>query len=110
MRSILFLTASLILAGAITARADGPYKINYNFHEPNDLKAYDPPGPNASVDATGQHLTQIGPFPGRALGIAPPRPADPALLNDPQQPKWPTLDKSVWERVKGQYNIVQKKQ
>ena len=102
---LLALAAGLVLAAPAFVSADGPYKINYNFHEPNDLKAYDSPGPNGAVDGQGQHLSAIGPFPGRALGIEPGRPADPALANDPNAVRWPTLDKSVWEATKSQYNI-----
>lgn len=91
----LLLSAGLVLASPVLAWADTPFpNINYDYHEPNDLKAYTPPGPNVAVDDTGDILVE----PGTVL--------DQARLNDPDEVKWPTLDKSVWERLKGQYTIV----
>lgn len=98
MRTIsraLLLATGLVLAGSSAAWAETPYpNINYDYHDPLDLKAYTPPGPNVAVDGTGDFLVE----PGTVL--------DQARLNDPDEVKWPTLDKSVWERVKGQYKIV----
>lgn len=90
----LLLSAGLVLAGPVLSWADSPHPVNYDYHDPLDLKAYTPPGPNVAVDDTGDHLVE----PGVVL--------DQARLNDPDEVKWPTLDKSVWERVKGQYQIV----
>ena len=108
MRSVsraLLLSAGLALVGPVATWADGPHPVNYNFHEPNDLIAYQPPGPGPGTDGTGDQLPAIQAGPGRPLGIYPPRPADPALANDPNAVRWPTLDKSEWEKYKGQYNI-----
>lgn len=101
---LLLLSASLVVAGPIASWADSPYKINYDFHEPNDLKAYPNPGPGPAVDGEGDQLPALNP--GRAEGIEPGRQLDPALLNDPSVVKWPTLDASLWEKYKGQYKIV----
>ena len=109
MRSVsraLLLSAGLVLVGPVLTLADGPHPINYDFHEPNDLKAYEPPGPALGTDGTGDQLPAIQSGPGRPLGIYPPRVLDQALLNDPDTVKWPTLDKSEWERLKGNYKIV----
>jgi len=105
MASLLAWSAAAVLLGANLASADGPYRINPCYHNPVDLVAYNPPGPQPGTDGTGDQLPSIKPFPGRAFGIAPPRPADPALANDPKAVRWPTVDKSEWEKYKGQYNI-----
>jgi hypothetical protein len=89
---LLLLSAGVVLAG--TAWADPPHPINYDWHDPIDLKAYTPPGPQPGADGTGNNL------------VEPPRPADAARLYDPKEVKWPTLDRSEWEKSKGQYNIV----
>lgn len=96
MRSLVSLLAwstALFLFGANIASADGPYPINYNWHNPIDLKAYDPPGPGPGTDGQGDHLV----YPGK--------PVDPSLANDPDAVRWPTVDKSEWEKTKGQYLI-----
>jgi hypothetical protein len=108
MATLLALSAAALLLGSSVASADGPYPVNYNFHEPNDLIAYDPPGAQPGTDGTGNQLPGISPRPGRMLGIEPPRPADPSLAADPDAVRWPTLDKSEWEKYKGQYNIAPK--
>ncbi len=113
------LAAGLVLAAPTMVFADGPHPVNYNWHEPNDLKAYDPPGPTVAVDGQGEHLTAIVPGqpywtitqssatgPGRALGIEPGGPADAALASDPNAVRWPTLDKSIWETTKASYTIT----
>jgi hypothetical protein len=107
MRSMAHLAAmaAALLLGASVASADGPYDVNNYWHNPLDLIAYDPPGPQPGTDGTGDQLTAIS-FPGRALGIAPPRPADPNLVNDPKAVRWPTLDKSEWEKYKDRYTIL----
>lgn len=97
MRSVLrlaALAAGIALTAGTAAWADSPHPINYDYHNPNDLQATQPPGPNVAVDGTGDHLVH----PGEVL--------DQARLNDPNEVKWPTFDKSVWEKVKGQYQIV----
>ena len=106
MRSMAYLAAlaMALLLGANVASADGPHKVNNYYHNPVDLKAYEPPGPQPGTDGTGDQLPAVS-FPGRALGVAPPRPADPALAADPKAVRWPTVDKSEWEKYKGQYNI-----
>lgn len=91
---LLILSASLVVAGPIASWADSPHPINYDYHDPLDLKAYTPPGPSPGADGEGDHL------------VVPPRPLDPALLNDPNVVKWPTLDKSEWEKYKTLYKIV----
>jgi hypothetical protein len=109
MRSVsraLLLSAGLVLLGPGATWADSPHPVNYNFHEPNDLIAYQPPGPALGTDGTGDQLPAIQAGPGRPLGIYPPRVLDQSLLNDPDTVKWPTLDKSEWERLKGNYKIV----
>ena len=103
MAYLVVLTMALML-GANVASADGPYDVNHYWHNPLDLKAYDPPGPAWGTDGTGDQLPAR--TPGRALGIYPPRPADPALLADSKAVRWPTLDKSEWEKYKNQYTIV----
>jgi hypothetical protein len=91
----LLLAAGLVLASPVVSLADTPFpNINYEYHDPNDLKAYTPPGPNVAVDDTGDHLV----YPGEVL--------DQARLNDPNEVKWPTFDKSVWEKMKDKYQIV----
>jgi hypothetical protein len=104
MRSmtLLALGAGLLLLGSTAAWADGPHPINYNFHEPNDLIAYADPGPGPGADGTGDTLPTIKPFPGRQLGIAPPRP----IADDPNAVHWPTLDESEWVKFKGSYNFA----
>ena len=108
----LLLSAGLVLVGPVLTWAagppwaSGPHPINYDFHEPNDLKAYEPPGPALGTDGSGDQLPAIQAGIGRPLGIYPPRVLDQALLNDPDTVKWPTLDKSEWERLKGNYKIV----
>ncbi len=115
MRSVLgalLVSAGLVLVGPVSTWAgiwSGPHPINKDFHEPNDLKAYEPPGPGPGTDGTGNQLPAIKAGPGRPLGIYPPRVLDQALLNDPATVKWPTLDKSEWERLKGNYQIVPRK-
>lgn len=104
--SALLLSAGLVLVGSVAAWAQAPHSINYDFHEPNDLKAYEPPGPGPGTDGTGVQLPAIQAGVGRPLGIYPPRVLDQALLNDPDTVKWPTLDKSEWEQLKGNYQIV----
>ena len=108
MATLMAFGAAALLLGASVASADGPHKINYNFHEPNDLIAYNPPGPAPGTDGTGPHLPSIKAGVNRPLGIYPPRPADPSLAADPNAVRWPTTDKSEWEKYKGQYNIVPK--
>lgn len=94
----LLLAAGLVLIGPSASFADTPFpNINYDYHDPNDLKATEPPGPNVAVDSTGDHLV----YPGEVL--------DQARLNDPDEVKWPTLDKSVWEKMKGYYQITPRK-
>lgn len=92
--SLFVLGAGIFLATATPASADSPYSQTNDFHHPLDLKATDPPGPNVAVDGTGDHTV----YPGDVL--------DQARLQDPDEVKWPTFDKSVWEKVKGQYKIV----
>jgi len=92
--SLLVLGAGIVLATATPASADAPHDITNDFHHPLDLQATDPPGPNVAVDGTGDHVVH----PGTVL--------DQARLQDPNEVKWPTFDKSVWEKVKGQYQIV----
>lgn len=96
LRSLLLSTA-LVCAASTAAWADSPYPMTNDYHNPNDLKAYTPPGAKPGADGTGDIL------------VVPPRPLDRALLNDPNTVKWPTLDKSEWERFKGQYKIVPRK-
>jgi hypothetical protein len=90
----LILSVGIGLLGATAAKADSPYPIRHCYHDPMDLKAYNPPGPGPGTDGTGTVL------------VEPPRKLDPALLNDPNQVKWPTLDKSEWERLKGSYKVL----
>jgi hypothetical protein len=91
---LLALGAGIVLATAMPASADAPHDMTNDFHHPLDLQATNPPGPNVAVDETGDHLVH----PGTVL--------DQARLQDPDEVKWPTFDKSVWERVKSQYQIV----
>jgi hypothetical protein len=104
MASLLAFAAALVL-GAGIASADGPYKINNYYHNPVDLKAYQPPGSAPGTDGTGDQLPTIKSGTNRPLGVYPPRPADPSLANDPNAVRWPTVDKSEWEKYKGQYNV-----
>lgn len=94
---ILIVAAGICLVGSIQAWADPPHAINYDYHDPIDLKAYTPPGPQPGTDGEG------------VLLVEPPRKLDPALLNDPDEVKWPTLDKSEWLRLKSHYTIVPQK-
>jgi len=106
MAALFACSAAALLIGASMASADGPYKINNYYHNPVDLKAYDPPGPAPGTDGVGDQLPAVAVGnPGRPLGVYPPRPADPSLANDPKAVRWPTVDKSEWEKYKGQYNI-----
>ena len=89
MTRLLVLAASFVLVGSTTVSADP--KDDYH---PLDLKAQEPPGPNVAVAATGDHVVN----PGRVL--------EQSALDDPNAVKWPTLDKSEWERLKGNYKIV----
>jgi hypothetical protein len=93
MRS-LALAAGLSLAGPAAVWADSPYPINNYWFEPNDLKATDPPGPQLGADGTGDHI------------VIPPRRLDESALNDPHAVRWPTLDKSEFEALKGYYKIM----
>ncbi|RIL07234.1 MAG: hypothetical protein DCC71_03840 [Proteobacteria bacterium] len=68
------------------------------------------------MDAEGEHLNTAGPrapgvvaTAGRRKGIEPGRELAPALLNDPDVVKWPTLDKSLWEKHQSAYKIVPRK-
>ncbi|RIL08047.1 MAG: hypothetical protein DCC71_00925 [Proteobacteria bacterium] len=123
MRIPYLIAASLVVASPIAAWAhpdngSGRYYVeihtaNSNYHDPNDLKAYADPGPGPAVDGEGDQLDTDGPrppglvsSPGRIEGIEPGRPLDAALLSDPSIVKWPTLDKSLWEKHKGSYQIV----
>ena len=90
----LLLSAGLVLVSAVAARADSPYPVTSYYHDPNDLKAYTPPGPGPGTDGTGLYL------------VEPPKVLEQARLNDPNEVKWPTLDKSEWEKLKGQYKIL----
>ena len=95
MARLLALTAALILASPVVASADPPYPtINYDYHDPIDLKAEEPPGPGPGCDGTGDRV------------VAPPRRLDQSALNDPDAVRWPTLDKSEWEKLKDQYTIT----
>jgi hypothetical protein len=91
---LLVLALGLVVAAPIASLADSHETVDIDAYEPLDLKAYEPPGPNVAVDSTGDHSVDPG------------KPADPALLNDPNVVKWPTLDKSVWEKYKSSYKIV----
>jgi hypothetical protein len=98
MRSFRLLLAAGLVAGCATAAwADSPYPMTSDYHDPIDLKAYTPPGPKPGTDGTGTTL------------VEPPRPADAAKLNDPNEVKWPTLDKSEWDVLKGHYTVAPKK-
>jgi len=90
----LLLSVGIGMLGATAAKADSPYPINYYYHDPMDLKAYTPPGPSLGADGTGDVL------------VEPPRKLDPKLLNDPNQVKWPTLDKSEWVKLKSMYKVL----
>jgi hypothetical protein len=93
IRLPILLAAGLLVAAPIAASANDE-TVDIDSYHPLDLKAEEPPGPNAAVDSTGDHVVQPG------------HPADPALLNDPNVVKWPTLDKSVWEKYKNSYKFV----
>lgn len=98
MPTLLALTAGLFLAGPFVAKADSPYPpISYRWHNPIDLKATEPPGPGPGCDGVGDHV------------VIPPRRLDQSALNDPNAVRWPTLDKSEWEKLKGYYKIVEPK-
>jgi hypothetical protein len=92
--SLLALGAGLVLVGPVAAWADGPHPVNSYWFEPNDLKATEPPGPQLGADGTGDDV------------VIPPRRLDQSALNDPHAVRWPTLDKSEFEALKGYYKIM----
>jgi hypothetical protein len=90
--SVFALSTAAVLFGAnVASAADGrPYPINYNWHEPPELKATNPPGPTIAVDEIGGYLVD---------------PHGAADASDPNAVRWPTVDRSVWLKTQSQYTI-----
>ena len=120
MRSILSMLAwsmAVVLFGANVASAHKPngrpHEINYNWHEPAELKAANPPGPTVAVDDIGGSRTDpralTPPTAGRvdvmnaeAYRV---EPGGPAAPSDADAVRWPTVDRSVWLKTQSTYTI-----